>query len=314
VGAVQKLATVVIVGLVALASVLVVYLADEPNRRTAEAEEQEEVAIERGIETYIANCVTCHGPGGEGASAEDGRIGAPLGGNTEDGGAAQELNQSEDPVERAARHRVIVNTLQNGRGVLMPAWGRGAEGGALLNDEQIEELALMIQNGDWNEIYNETVVTTREQLAAAGSPVPETGGVYPTAGPVPQQSQPQPTAAAMNTAQDPAPTVAADAGGGGQAPAVTLEGYDIGWRANGQDTAGGPLTVTAALGSVITLPNVGAGPHNFAIDALGVDIDMPVGETVEYTVPGDLAPGEYEFYCNVPGHAAAGMVGTLIVQ
>ena len=34
-GAVQKLATVVIIGLVALATVLVVYLADEPNRREA---------------------------------------------------------------------------------------------------------------------------------------------------------------------------------------------------------------------------------------------------------------------------------------
>ncbi len=40
-GAVQKLATVVIVGLVALATLLVVYLAAEPDRRAAEAEEKE---------------------------------------------------------------------------------------------------------------------------------------------------------------------------------------------------------------------------------------------------------------------------------
>ena len=114
-GAVQKLATVVIVGLVGLATLVVVYLANEPSRRAAEAEEQEEVAIERGIESFLANCVTCHGPGGEGATAGDGRIGFPLGGNTEQGRAMQELNQSEDPTTREERYDLIVETLHNGR-------------------------------------------------------------------------------------------------------------------------------------------------------------------------------------------------------
>ena len=61
-GAVQKLATVVIVGLVGLATLVVVYIFNEPDRREAEAEEQEHVAIERGVETYIQNCMVCHGP------------------------------------------------------------------------------------------------------------------------------------------------------------------------------------------------------------------------------------------------------------
>ena len=52
-GAVQKLATVVIVGLVALSTLLVIYLADEPNRMSAEVVEQDDVAIERGIATYM---------------------------------------------------------------------------------------------------------------------------------------------------------------------------------------------------------------------------------------------------------------------
>ena len=51
-GAVQKLATVVIVGLVGLATLLVVYAANEGNRTAAEAQEQQDVAVERGIETY----------------------------------------------------------------------------------------------------------------------------------------------------------------------------------------------------------------------------------------------------------------------
>ena len=86
-GAVQKLATVVIVGMVALATLLVIYLADEPNRMATEAVEQEDVAIERGIDTYLRNCVVCHGPAGEGYSEPGakgtGRIGMPLGGDTE---------------------------------------------------------------------------------------------------------------------------------------------------------------------------------------------------------------------------------------
>ena len=64
----------------------------------------------------------------------------PLGGDTELGRKQQELNQSQDPVVRQQRYDLIVKTINNGRG-LMPAWGTGAEGGALLNPEEIYELA-----------------------------------------------------------------------------------------------------------------------------------------------------------------------------
>ena len=133
-GAVQKLATVVIVGLVALSTLLVVYLADENNRMAAEVQEKDEVAVERGIQTYISNCLVCHGPAGEGytepGAQGTGRIGAPLGGDTELGRAAQERNQPEDPTAREERYKQIVDVINNGRG-LMPAWGTGLEGGAL---------------------------------------------------------------------------------------------------------------------------------------------------------------------------------------
>src|SRR5215217_1894530 len=52
-------------------------------------------------------------------------------------------------------------------------------------------------------------------------------------------------------------------------------------------------------------------PHNFSIDELGIDIDIAPGETQETVI--NAPAGEYEFYCNVPGHKEAGMVGTLIV-
>lgn len=287
-GAVQKLATVVIIGLVAMSALLVVYLADEPNRMAAEMVEKEEVAIERGTRTFMANCVVCHGPAGEGYSepgAEGtGRIGAPLGGDTELGRAAQELNQSEDPVVRQERYDLIVKTLNNGRG-LMPAFGSGAEGGAMLNDEQIHELALMIQNVDWNEVYN-------EEIAAVGG--------YPTF--------PPPPAPAGGAAPAPAPDAGGDGGNAGDsatASEFTIESHDIFFQPT-------EIDIPAGQDVKILLPNLGAAPHNFSIDALDISVDLAAGETGEVTI--NAPAGEYEYYCNVPGHKEAGMVGTLVVR
>ena len=288
-GAVQKLATVVIVGLVALSTLLVIYIADEPNRMAAESVEQQDVAIERGISTFVQNCVVCHGPAGEGFSEPGaqgtGRIGMPLGGDTEQGRKATELNQSEDPVTRQERYTLITQTINNGRG-LMPAFGTSAEGGALLNPEQIHELALMIQNVDWDLVYNESV---------------ETFGGYPTF--------PPPPASAQQAA--PTPAAAASPGAGGEAGQVatsdqfTVESHDIFFD---------PKEIEIPSGQDITilLPNLGASPHNFSIDELGISVDIAPGETKEVTV--NAPEGTYEYYCNIPGHKEAGMVGTLVAR
>lgn len=282
-GAVQKLATVVIVGLVALSTLLVVYLADENNRMGAEVQEKEEVAVERGIQTYINNCLVCHGPAGEGYSepgAEGtGRIGAPLGGDTELGRAAQERNQVADPAARAERYKVIVDTINNGRG-LMPAWGTGLEGGALLNPEQIYELATMIQNVNWNVVYNDAI---------------EHSGGYPTFPPPPASAAPAQT-----------PAAAADnAGDSATGDQYTIESHDIFFEPK-------ELEIPANQDVKILLPNLGASAHDFSIDALGINVSLPAGETGEVTI--NAKPGTYEFYCNVPGHKEAGMVGTLVVR
>lgn len=277
--AVQKLALVVILGLTALATLLVIYLADEGNRREAEANEQEEVAIERGIELYIANCLQCHGPAGEGrAFGEPGRIGAPLGGNS----SKTAENQSEDPAVREEQAQVIRNSLHQGKPAgcaapgdpecIMPVFAE-SEGGTL-NGEQIEELILMIQNVDWNHVYNETVA--------------EAGG-YPTA-PATEAPEQAPTAA-----------------GGSDPAAVELSSPGIQWSTNA-------LTVPA--GGTINLFNDGSGgPHNFAIEGFNDDepVDMPAGETVAFTLPPELAPGEYVYYCAIPGHRAT-MQGKLTVE
>jgi plastocyanin len=76
-----------------------------------------------------------------------------------------------------------------------------------------------------------------------------------------------------------------------------------------------PTELTATAGEVtFDYSNPSGTPHAFAIDG----VDGAVGETVQdgdappLTV--ELEPGEYEFFCPVGGHRAAGMVGTLTVE
>jgi len=78
VGAVQRLATVVVLGLVALASVLILYLADEPNRLESEAEAQLDPAAARGREIYLSQCIACHNAD----PALPGAVGPPVRGSS----------------------------------------------------------------------------------------------------------------------------------------------------------------------------------------------------------------------------------------
>lgn len=75
-------------------------------------------------------------------------------------------------------------------------------------------------------------------------------------------------------------------------------------------------SLEAEAGTVeIVMGNPSSVPHNVAIDGNGVD---EKGEVVTEggtsTATADLEPGEYSFYCSVPGHRQAGMEGTLTVE
>ncbi len=67
----------------------------------------------------------------------------------------------------------------------------------------------------------------------------------------------------------------------------------------------------------LTLESVNEQPveHNIAVDGNGVD---EKGEVVTNggtsTVEVDLEPGEYAFYCSVPGHREGGMEGPLTIK
>lgn len=97
-----------------------------------------------------------------------------------------------------------------------------------------------------------------------------------------------------------------------------------------------PNKLTAKAGGEITLTfeNTGTIEHAFALLKEGVDLEHALEEDEEelheellleihevaagdsttetFTAPSD--PGDYVFLCTVPGHAEAGMVGTLTVS
>jgi plastocyanin len=62
----------------------------------------------------------------------------------------------------------------------------------------------------------------------------------------------------------------------------------------------------------LRLDNLDAFGHSFDIDELDVHAPMPGSETA-LALFRPTESGTYTFYCGVPGHRAAGMVGTLVV-
>lgn len=70
--------------------------------------------------------------------------------------------------------------------------------------------------------------------------------------------------------------------------------------------------LTAPAGEItVILENKDLFWHTFTIEELGIDLRVPLG--AELPVTFEAPPGEYEFICAIPGHPAAGMVGTLTV-
>lgn len=70
--------------------------------------------------------------------------------------------------------------------------------------------------------------------------------------------------------------------------------------------------VTAGEPVNLTVTNVGQVFHDLTIDDLDLQVEVGRGETTIVGFEVD-EPGVYEFHCSVPGHASAGMRGTLTV-
>jgi plastocyanin len=95
------------------------------------------------------------------------------------------------------------------------------------------------------------------------------------------------------------------AAGEGTGETLVVESYDIYFEPD-------ELSIPADTDVTVQLPNEGVSLHNFSIDELGISVDIAPGATEETVI--NAPAGEYEFYCNVPGHKEAGMEGTLTVQ
>lgn len=76
-----------------------------------------------------------------------------------------------------------------------------------------------------------------------------------------------------------------------------------------------PNSLTAEVGAAVSLRLHNASPivHNFTLTALGISRNVPPGGTVQVSFTAPPA-GTYYFLCDVPGHAADGMVGRLVVR
>jgi uncharacterized cupredoxin-like copper-binding protein len=80
------------------------------------------------------------------------------------------------------------------------------------------------------------------------------------------------------------------------------------------------VTIPANQPVTIVLANEGVTMHNFSVTDhgnqgqtnLNISFNVQPGESKAVTI--NAPAGDYYFYCNVPGHEAAGMVGVLHVQ
>lgn len=92
---------------------------------------------------------------------------------------------------------------------------------------------------------------------------------------------------------------------GGSATEIAVEAVDIAFTQK-------ELSIPADTDVTITVTNNGVAQHDFVIE--GTDFATPFlngGENAVLVV--NLPAGEYTYFCSVPGHRAAGMVGTLRV-
>lgn len=91
--------------------------------------------------------------------------------------------------------------------------------------------------------------------------------------------------------------------------AIEIKGSPEGWT---------PNTFTVKAGAVVTLGvSSEVQTHVFAFrdpSLQGVAVGIGPGETRAITFNAPDKKGEYQFYCNVPGHADRGEVGVMIVE
>jgi plastocyanin len=98
--------------------------------------------------------------------------------------------------------------------------------------------------------------------------------------------------------------ISGPASAGRQPETVALGSKGMAFTSSHLSSSSGEIT--------LTLANEDLWWHTFTIDELDVDLNVPMG--AERSITFAASPGEYYFYCAIPGHEALGMHGTLVVE
>ncbi len=156
--AMERKIIAIVAMIAAMALLFLGYGFREPARQVQSQEEQLDTSIGRGIDSFTTLCFPCHGEKGQGALVPDSN--PPQ--------LAPALDRADlrptDTDTRTKEYDVIFKTIQRGiPGTPMPVWGQ-IDGGPLL-DEQINELTLMIMNGDQQVDYNGKMGTPWQHTA-----------------------------------------------------------------------------------------------------------------------------------------------------
>ncbi|HAX25021.1 MAG TPA: hypothetical protein DEU95_12905 [Chloroflexi bacterium] len=170
-GSSQRQAAFVAIGLVVIASLVIIYLFNEPHRRSSAEEEKLTESVDRGMAIFSQFCVECHGPDG----SAQGRRGVPLN---------VALNQ-EAGTAWDQREPVLRKTIERGGPTIMPAWGQ-ADGGPL-SEQQVTDVLNLIHSGDWAKV-DAYVLSQHGGVAPTPPPVP-TSAASPISDPLAQQGQ-----------------------------------------------------------------------------------------------------------------------------
>jgi plastocyanin len=107
--------------------------------------------------------------------------------------------------------------------------------------------------------------------------------------------------------------VAASAGATGQAAlsaAPTTTGTEL---AQGTKYLTTSYTMSSSDVLGLFVQNKDGAVHSFDIDTLNIHVQVPANSTIAIAIK-PTGPGTLEFYCSIPGHKAAGMVGTIEVK
>ena len=156
--------------------------------------------------------------------------------------------------------------------------------------------------------HKEAGMTGKLMVVAAGAAPAGGGSASPEAGASPAAS-PQAgatPAASPQAGASPAAGPAAAAPASGGATTATIDTEDIKFDKK-------ELTVAANTDVKITVTNKGVLQHDFHVDKLNITSKLlNSGESDTVTI--NAKPGTYDFWCTVPGHKEAGMVGKITAK